>query len=185
MKRGRKANGAAAREDVRAFIAMRRLAVRLREATPGIDRGEAGPLLVYQGGARWAVNVHRLREIEEALARQDPVDAALREELQALAGVLAYQQEAQLAKRPGAPADRALRDRAAVVLVLHRSHGVKLEAAINAVARQDGDEEARRLDRQNLKAKYHRLKDVRGTVRVLDSAVRDALDRLNVSREVK
>lgn len=179
-KRRLKAKADPAREDLRALVGRRRVDRKVREFTPGatIPAAAVGLAVVHLGDAKWGVNVARLHDIEDALARGAPIDAGLREELQALLAVVGYDFAARAATRPGPKAKPERRRRAAIVLALHDSHGIKLELALNAVCLETGTEDERRKDRQNVERAYHELAAEGGRVRVLESDVRAALERI-------
>jgi hypothetical protein len=171
-----------AREGTQALIGMRHRHQSERRNKPGIVPDAPAPhqpIVVILEDGNWGVVVSRLEEIEAALTRGDAVDDAMREDLLALVALVGEQCEERLvATRRGRREDPQLLRRASVVLALHDSHGHKLEAALNAVCIEAGTEAERRKDRQNVKAAYTKLAKVGGTIRVSDSAVREALERL-------
>ena len=170
-----------ARDDLRAFIGMRRLDVKIRDNCPGIvdDAKAAHPVVVHLGGASWGVHVPRLHEIEDALFRGDPIDDALREELRAIAAVVGYEQEARLATPANRRPDRERFLRAALVLAL-RERGLTLKEAIYAVIPRGTAK-----DSETLAKAQRELKASGKAFRVLEWQVREALDRFAASRNRK
>lgn len=110
------------------------------------------------------VNDERLRELREALIFGDPLDERARLDL------LAILERAGAEPRRGRPADHQLRQRAAVVGVLHQQHAVPLKSAIFAAA-----PDASERDRRNIERTYRTLRASGETIRVPEIVAREAL----------
>jgi hypothetical protein len=169
-----------AHDDLRAFIGIRRVNTRTRDSAPGIvPEKSILPVVVHLGGSNWGVNVPRLHEIEDALFRGTPIDDAMREELRAIAAVVGYEQEAQLAAPANRRPDRERFRRAALVLAL-RDRGRTLKEALFAVIPFGTNK-----DRDNLAKAQRELKASGKAYRVLEWQVCEALDRLTPLRNRK
>lgn len=114
----------------------------------------------------------RLRQLKEALLLGDPIDDRLRIEL---VGYLELLGSIIPAPR-GRPVNSQLRQRAGIVGVLHVTHGMKLELALN-VAAVGATEDERARDRKSLRDAYMKLKRTGERVPVPERLVIAALAR--------
>lgn len=126
-------------------------------------------------------SVERLDAMVAALKADDPLDAGTRRELIELLDYLAFKQVSQTWRHRGRDTDPTMRLCSAIVLELHERHGVKVEAAVSAMVRNDvGTEDSRRKLRQNIERAYRSLKASGVAYPVSERYVLDALKRLRI-----
>jgi hypothetical protein len=108
----------------------------------------------------------RLLQLREALLFGDPLDAEARLEL------LRLVEHAAGARRPGRPANTAMRTAAAVVGVLVENHGIPVKAALTAAAPRASATERRSIERT-----YRELRSSGQAIQVSRLVVEPALKR--------
>lgn len=169
-------------DDLRAFVGVRSFERGMRRSGPRHEQVADGaadrPVVLHRGGAAWGINMPRLYAIEDAIERGAALEP-LRDELAAVVAALAYTMERKPGRTTSKPlAAKRKRDlfvRAATVFALVKSHGVELEEAKRAVC---GHGEEHERERESVRKKYEEILNKGGTVYVLGSHVRAALNRI-------
>ncbi len=143
-------------------------------------------VMVKGSGGGFVLSLYRLEQIEAALRRGDPLDDRARRDVLRLIDHVAFRHLQETWSHRGRRADPTMKLCAAIVHELHAHHGIKIEAAVSAMVREDfGTEDARRKLRQNIE-RAHRTLNASGTkYPVAERLVREALARINPPQDRK
>ena len=148
------------------------------------SRKKSDELFVYVKGSdgRYILSLYRLKQIEDALRRGDPLDDRARAHVLELLDYVATLHNNEACRGAGRPKRFTTMDIAVdIVRVLHDQRGIKLAAAVSAMVLENvGTEDSRRKLRQNIERAYRAAKKNSGRQPLAAAKdVEEALARIN------
>jgi hypothetical protein len=136
--------------------------------------------VVKGAGGRSVISIGRLEAIEASVRRGDALDTRAQTHIVQLIDYVIGMHAVESGQRAGRPTNSTIQLCAAIVRELHVNHGIKVQAAVSAMVREDfGTEDSRNKARQNVERAYRKLSASKKKYPVNERLVREALERIN------